>query len=231
MAVLIQNQGKKVKRQKRAILPLILAILLLVITGTFLYINEQVGPVLQAMGTNRVAAIANRIIYDTVIEVLEEEGGYEQLIQLDKDENGRVTALVTNVKDVNHLKANIASRVIERLSEKGTGEIRVPIGSLLNNELLAGRGPRVTIRYIPLGSVQAEVSNMFTSAGINQTRHQIILEVSADISILLPGKNTSTSLQVPVLVGETVIVGNVPESYTNVEGDNSSTLEKINNYT
>ena len=65
-----------------------------------------------------------------------------------------------------------------------------------------------------IGSSSSEFRNQFETAGINQTRHQIILQIDVTISILLPGFTTATNVSSAVTVAETVIVGSVPESYT-----------------
>ncbi|MGI6030587.1 MAG: sporulation protein YunB [Eubacteriales bacterium] len=199
--------------------------------GTAIIVNQRVGPVLQSLGVDRAASSVNRTIYQAVEEVMEEgEIQYDDLVRLETDGESHVTALVTNVPEVNRLKSAITTKVIDQLSATGTGKVGIPLGSLLGPDLLAGRGPLIYIKYVPLGSVKAEISNQFSSAGINQTRHQILLEVETTVGILLPGKNASTQVSVPVLVGESVIVGQVPDSYTNVEGDDGDILDKINNY-
>ena len=93
-------------------------------------------------------------------------------------------------------------------------ELSIPIGTLTGSALLAGRGPRISVRMESVGSSSARFENRFDSAGINQTNHQIALEVDVSVSILLPGFTTATTVSTAVTVAETVIVGSVPETYT-----------------
>ena len=93
-------------------------------------------------------------------------------------------------------------------------ELSIPIGTLTGSALLAGRGPRIRVRMESVGSSTARFNNQFESAGINQTKHQIILEVDVSVAILLPGFTTATKVSTAVTVAETVIVGAVPDTYT-----------------
>ena len=104
--------------------------------------------------------------------------------------------------------------VLEKLSEVTTKELSVPVGTLLGSPFLAGRGPLIRVRMQSVGSSSAHFENAFTSAGINQTKHQIYLVVDVYVSILLPGFSTTTKFSNTYAVAEMVIVGSVPENYT-----------------
>ena len=114
----------------------------------------------------------------------------------------------------NQLQAEILDIVLARIEQVSARELSIPIGSLSGSALLAGRGPRIQVRMESIGSSSSEFRNQFETAGINQTRHQIILQINVSISILLPGFTTTTNVSNAVTVAETVIVGSVPESYT-----------------
>ena len=92
--------------------------------------------------------------------------------------------------------------------------------------LLAGRGPCLRVRMQSVGTATARFDNQFSSAGINQTRHRIILDVDVHVSILLPGLTTYTKVSNEISVAETVIVGGVPETYTYF----STTPDEVENY-
>jgi len=139
---------------------------------------------------------------------------YEAFVTFEKDATGRVTALRSNVAEVNRMQSAISEEILRRLSEVSTSELRIPIGTLTGSALLSGRGPYITVRMQAVGSASAVFRNEFSAAGINQTRHQILLEVDVYMSILLPGIRTSTTVANEIAVAETVIVGSVPESYT-----------------
>ena len=139
---------------------------------------------------------------------------YNVLIHLEKDETGRVAALESNMAAFNRLRSQIADEILRRLSEVSTSELSIPVGTLTGSTLLAGRGPCIRVRMQAVGSTDASLRNAFSAAGINQTRHQILLSVDVYTSILLPGFTASTKVSNEIAVAETVIVGSVPETYT-----------------
>ena len=100
------------------------------------------------------------------------------------------------------------------MSEVSTSELSIPVGTLTGSTLLAGRGPCIRVRMQAVGSADASLRNAFSAAGINQTRHQILLHVDVYTGILLPGFTASTKVSNEIAVAETVIVGSVPETYT-----------------
>ena len=151
---------------------------------------------------------------------------YGRLVSFDKDAEGRVTALKSNMAEFNRLQAAIADDILQRMAEVSTTDLSIPIGTLTGSPLLAGRGPCLHVRMQSVGTATARFDNQFSSSGINQTRHRIILDVDVHVSILLPGLTTYTKVSNEISVAETVIVGGVPETYTYF----STTPDEIENY-
>lgn len=200
------------RRQRRIIWLTMLSAVLLSLTVLVL---SQLRPVLTSMASARVSNSVNRIVTAAVNEAIRNgDINYDAFVSFEKDASGRVTALRSNVAEVNRMQSVIAEEILERLSEMSVSELRIPVGTLTGSALLAGRGPYITVRMQSVGSASAVFRNEFSAAGINQTRHQILLEVDVYMSILLPGIRTSTTVSNEIAVAETVIVGSVPESYT-----------------
>ena len=200
------------RRQRWIIWTTLVCLALLALT---VLVISQLRPVLTSMASARVSNSVNRIVASAVDEAIRNgEIDYDHLISFEKVTSGRVTALRSNVAEVNRMQSAIAEKILQRLTEVSVTELRIPIGTLTGSALLAGRGPYITVRMQSVGSASAVFRNAFSAAGINQTRHQILLEVDVYMSILLPGIRTSTTVSNEIVVAETVIVGNVPESYT-----------------
>ena len=200
------------KRQRTAVW-----LLLIVgsITALICLAVVQMGPILTSMATARVSNTVNRIVVAAVDEAI--QGGeidYSVLVSFEKDAEGKVTALKSNMTAFNRLQSLIADDILLRLSEVSTTELSIPLGTLTGSSLLAGRGPALKIKMQSVGSTTASFRNTFSAAGINQTRHQIMLDVDVHMSILLPGFRTSTKVSNEITVAETVIVGSVPQTYT-----------------
>ena len=199
-------------RQRWAVWLTLAGILLLAL---LILLLAHLRPVLTSMASARVSNSVNRIVASAVEEAIQRgDINYEAFVTFEKDANGRVTALRSNVAEVNRMQSAISEEILRRLSEESTSELRIPIGTLTGSALLSGRGPSITVRMQAVGSASAMFRNEFSAAGINQTRHQILLEVDVYMSILLPGIRTSTTVANEIAVAETVIVGSVPESYT-----------------
>ena len=145
-------------------------------------------PVLTSLATARVSNTVNGIVTAAVNETIYSGGvDYDQLISFEKDNEGKITAVKSNMAEFNRLQSAIIDEVLEKLSEVTTKELSVPVGTLLGSPFLAGRGPLIRVRMQSVGSSSAHFENAFTSAGINQTKHQIYLVVDVYVSILLPG--------------------------------------------
>lgn len=211
-------------RQRAGIWLLTLALVLLAAAVTLLC---HLKPVMTSMATARVSNTVNRIVMAAIDEaVASGQIDYGSFVSFEKDESGRITALRSNMAEVNRMQSEIADEILQRLSEISTSELHIPLGTLTGSALLAGRGPALTVRMQAVGSATATFRNQFSAAGINQTRHQIFLDVEVGMSILLPGLTTSTLVSNEIAVAETVIVGSVPETYTYFSTD----PDEVNQY-
>ena len=192
-----------------------LSLLALALLAAALSLLWHLKPVMTSMAMARVSNMVNRIVSAAVNEAVESgEIDYGNFVIFDKDDTGHITALRSNVAEVNRMQGRIADEILARLAEVSTSELEIPLGTLTGSALLAGRGPSLHVRMQTVGSASAAFRNQFTAAGINQTRHQIFLDVDVYMSILLPGMKTSTKVSNEIAVAETVIVGGVPDTYT-----------------
>lgn len=174
---------------------------------------------LSNLAITRVSNTVNRVVTEAVNDSVSSGAiQYDELIHFEKDSEGRITALQTNMAQFNLLQAQIVSDVLARMSEVSTTELAIPIGTLSGAALLAGRGPSIRIRMQFVGSSTARFDNEFTEAGINQTKHRIMLTVDVSVSILLPGVKAYTKVSNTFSVAETIIVGTVPDSYVHFNG-------------
>lgn len=180
-----------------------------------LFATTQMRPILTSLATTQVSNMVNRIVSEAVDEAIDSGNiTYSDLISFEKDNEGRITAIYSNMAAFNRLQSNILDIILARIDQVSARELSIPVGSLSGSVLLAGRGPRISVRMESVGSSSANFENEFTSAGINQTKHQIVLNIDVAVSILLPGFSTATTVSNSVTVAETVIVGSVPDTYT-----------------
>lgn len=203
-----------------------LAALLLGLTALIVVAGAQMKQLLTQLATTRVTNTVNGIVTQAVNETIDSgEIKYEDLISFEKDNEGKITAVKTNMPEFNRLQSKILKVILERISDVSTKDLSIPVGSLTGVSLLSGRGPLVTVRMQSVGSSTAHLENQFVSAGINQTKHQILLEVDVSVAILLPGFHTATQVSNAFTVAETVIVGTVPGTYTYFSGSSDQTKD------
>lgn len=177
--------------------------------------TAQMRPLLESLATTRVSNTINRIVFEAVNEAIQSgDISYERLISLEKDREGRITAVHSNMAAFNLLQTQILDIILARIDQVSARELSIPVGSLTGSALLAGRGPRISVRMESVGSSSARFANRFESAGINQTKHQIVLQVDVSAAILLPGFTAATDVSNSITVAETIIVGAVPDTYT-----------------
>ena len=153
----------------------------------------------------------NAIVKDIMLD-----GGFDAsgLVVLEREADGSVSAVKTNVAAVNMLAAQVLERAVSQTAEQKIS-VGIPVGNLVGSTLLSGKGPKIPVELMMLSSSVAGFRSELTTAGINQTRHQILLELNIAVSLLMPWRTVSTQVDTEILVSETVIVGKVPESYWN----------------
>lgn len=173
------------------------------------------APILQASAENEAKRFATKVISEAVGEVLHENNDALAgcLSQIDTS-SGTVARMTTDAASANLLKEAILVRVNEALGEQ-TQQVRLPIGTLLGNEWLYGRGPEVPLQIVLAGNVSAEFESDFLSAGINQTQYRLSITVKAGIHTFLPGSRGEMEVETNVLVAEAILVGEVPKVYAN----------------
>lgn len=207
------------RRKRTIMLLLIVSFLAAAVTPMSLYLRKVSGE----MALSDASDLVTIQINDTIAKMMDEgRFDYDYFVSMQKDEAGRITAITSNMPRINTLSAEILSDVVEN-SGGGELDISVPIGNLTGINMLLGRGPAIPVKIIMLTSSRADFRNDIISAGINQTKHQIILEVIVDIDILMPWETLSTQVVSEILVAETVIVGAVPDTYLNLELDDGYT--------
>lgn len=192
------------------------ALLSLTIVGT-----NHLRSLLGNLAVTRVSNMVGRVVMEAVSDAVNSgEIQYNDLISLEKDADGGIAALQSNMAEFNRLQSAITKDILDRLSQVSEMDLTIPLGTLTGSALLVGRGPSLSVRMQSLGSCSAHFENQFDQAGINQTTHRILLCVDVSMSILLPGFRTSTQVSNAFSVAETVIVGDVPGSYTYFDSGN-----------
>ncbi|MCI7136736.1 MAG: sporulation protein YunB [Candidatus Limivicinus sp.] len=201
-------------RRNRGISILFLLVaLLLFLAAASLYLKDVSTAIAVSDASDAVTVSINNAIADIM-----RDGDYsaDYFVTFEKSEAGEITAISSNMARINALSAKILDRIVGA-TDTHMLTVNIPVGNLTGVSLLMGRGPKVPVKIITMTSSRVEFNNSIVTAGINQTKHQINLEVIVDIDILVPWGTESTQVITEVLIADTIVVGRVPDTYLSME--------------
>lgn len=200
---------RSLRRMVRVLLVLIVICIIL-----FFVFRSKYTDAVQDLAQTQVMNSTSDLINDSIDRQIELGNiQYNRIVFFEKDLNGRITALKTNMSEVNRLKTDILNRINDEILAMDTSMLGVPLGSLFFPEFFSGRGPSIPVEILSIRNSDASFSSDFSAAGINQTLHQLNLQISVDVAVLVLGKTKSFTVTSQVVVAETVIVGQVPNTY------------------
>jgi len=192
----------------------------------FLLFRGKFRPVIQDLAETQVKNTTSDLTNDAIAKQIAAGNiAYDRIVYFEKDLNGRITALKTNIGEVNRLKTDILNIINDEILALDTSDIGIPIGSLFLPEFFSGKGPAIPIHILAIRNSDANFSSTFTQAGINQTLHRLNMHVSVDVAVLILGQTSSFTVDSEVVVAETVIVGEVPEAFFHTGGSNGPERE------
>lgn len=195
---------------------LLLAFIMLV---TLALLRSRVYPVLRSLAETQVKNTASDLINDAIAEQIAMGNiQYDRIVYFEKDLNGRITALKTNIGEINRLKTDVLNIINDEILSTDESSLGVALGSLFLPEFLSGKGPKLPVRILVIRNSEADFYSDFSEAGINQTLHKLNMEVFLDVTVLVLGTTTEFTISSHMVVAETVIVGDVPETYLKTGG-------------
>ena len=208
---------KEEKNGRRFIAPLVLLLLASVcfLISALVYLKTISCQIAVSDASDIMILQVNKAISQVL-----QEGAYqaEDFVELEKNNSGEVTAVRSNMAQINALSTVLLERVVG-LTENRTITVSIPAGNLTGISLLMGRGPGIPVEIMVLTSSHVEFRNNILTAGINQTKHQISLLVIVDIDVLVPWGTESTQVCTEVLISDTVLLGQVPQTFLQYEGN------------
>ncbi|MBR4309131.1 MAG: sporulation protein YunB [Oscillospiraceae bacterium] len=196
----------------------VVAFTLILMGVASLVFRSRLAPMAEELICTQVDNQASDVINGAIaIQLASGEISYDRMVDIETDREGRVTAVRTNVAEVNRLKTSILSQVDQMLTGLSTEELSVPVGSVILPEFFSGRGPFIPVRILAVRSSDAVFRNEFSAAGINQTLHRISIDIHVKVTILTWSGTLEIPVDTAVLAAETVIVGTVPTTYFGME--------------
>lgn len=207
-------RGRKSKRKKAFFI--IIAILVVLVYG-FVWVDKNIKPTVLAISEVQARKVATQAINEAVKNIIKDDIKYKDLIFVNFDKEGKVTMMQANTIMINNIASDVALEVQENIRNIATKETKIPIGNALNSQLF--KGPNIKITILPQGTVTVDFATEFVESGINQTIHRIYLVIITDVRVIVPLASDVIRIATNVPVAETIIVGEVPESYVFIPED------------
>ena len=212
------------RRKRHWKLPLLL--LLALVIWAFAALRARLWPVVRSLAQTQVINTASDLINDAILEqIMEGQIQYDRIVYFEKDLNGRITALKTNMAEVNRLKTETLNIINDEIMAEDTEHLGVSLGSLILPEFFSGKGPSIPVRILSIRNSDASFQSEFTEAGINQTLQKLRMDVILDVTILVLGQTETFTVASQMVVAETIIVGDVPATYLQTGGHHGTQRE------
>ena len=212
-----RRRGPRPERGSGRLLALVIGVGLAL--AVIFLIDSALRPTLTALAQARVENAVTRIVNDAVNGTLTSEAiSYSDLVTLEKDAAGQVSVLAADTAQLNALRTGILDEVLAQVEQLDSQELGVPLGSLTGFATASDLGPVLPVRVLTAAVPTADFENVFTSAGINQTLHRIMLKVRVECTLLIPGGTVDTAVEAQVCAAETLLVGQVPDAYLELPG-------------
>ena len=202
-----------------------LIILLIIFVGMLLLFRLRYSNVILNLAKTKVVNSTSDLINDAVAQQIASENiQYERIVYFEKDINGKITALKTNIAEVNRIKTDTLNVINDEILEVDQSDLGIPLGSLFLPEVLSGKGPQVPVKILSIRNSDGYFESSFIQAGINQTLHQVHMFVLVDVAVLVLGRTMIFKVESDVVVAETIIVGDVPDTF--FQGGNYGTQKE-----
>ena len=196
-----------------------LILLVLLLTAAVIAMEQNLSQTMLDMAFARAYSMAVETINRAVKQAMGQGVAYEELIDAQMDAQGRVSMLRANTMRMNELASQTALLAERELGSAENQVVEIPLGAALGVSFLSGFGPRLEVQILPVGAVHTSFDTEFETAGINQTRHKIFLNLRATVSLIVPTGSQLVEVTSTVPIAESIIVAEVPESFVDVNNE------------
>ena len=211
---------RRKKHLRRALIALL--VLAALAACALAWLETNLTEVVLSLAQAQARALAVQALNDTADDIVFSGVTYDQLMAVTLDDSGQIRLIQANTPEMNRLAARASLTAQQKIAGLEQQSLYVPLGSALGMTIFAGAGPLIEVRILPVGAVNAGFTTEFETAGINQTRHKISLTLTAQVELVIPTGAMEVQVVTQVAVAESIIVGQVPDSYVTVEDANTS---------
>lgn len=202
----------------RRIIKIVILFILISLVAYNLFVSYiAMMKTVESIAQSHMEEVANKAIHNAILTASANSSVYSDLITIEKGDDGSIRSLSLNPRAANQFKSEISIAVLDYLDGENRYVINVPIGNFFGSEFFAGMGPTVKLRIIPFDIVNIDFESKFTPAGINQVLHRVEVKVDIKIGAILSGYEGISDVSSSAVVSETVIIGDVPDTYLNIK--------------
>ncbi len=208
---------KRHKTWLRPSRPFVILLVLALCTYIVFAFLFSVRPIVNAVAQSALDNLATKIIYKSTAKVFGDAAiQYDDLVTISRDDSNKITGITIDAVKMNQIKSDLALDILNNVMAVEETGLAIPLGNFTQNEFFSGMGPKIPFKIVPYNSVYVDYSDKFVAMGINQTSHNVYMDIKTQISAILPGLRTNAEINTSVMVAQTVIVGEVPETYMGV---------------
>lgn len=197
---------------------------LLIVTffgASIYFIDAMMRPAILSASDVETRAKVTEIVNSVIVNEYSKKFNYENIINVEKDKDGNIVMIKADTLRMSKISCDVALECQSQLKKVGTIGLKLPLGYIFKNNLLAFFGPNITIKMCPIGYIETKYLSDFESAGINQTRHKIYVQVKTNMRIIVPLNSKDIEIKNEVPISETIIVGKVPDTAINLGLDSA----------
>ncbi|WP_294375180.1 sporulation protein YunB [uncultured Clostridium sp.] len=208
------------RKNYRFIKVILLIIIIFVIFNIFIvFFDKRVLPSILEISNIMAKNQALNIINEKSIEILNEDFKYDEMIRIQRDNEGNINLIQADNVKLNYIAAKLSNECNKEFENMKDVKISVPLGWSSNRSIFYRIGPNINMYIEPIGNIETSYESKFESAGINQTRHKIYLNITAQIRMKMPIANQETTVTTQVPVSDTIIVGKIPNMAWSIENE------------
>lgn len=223
-----RRRGRRIRpgfsRRQKVVLRvyLIVGIVFFLVGSLLVTAERRLKPSFLEIARMRAQQVATEMLNRAINEKIAQSIRYQDLVRIERNSEKGIAIVEQNTGEISRLLTDVTLEVQNALNTLAEEPIQIPLGQVFGSELLAAMGPRVTVKVVPVGTVELQVVDRVESVGINQTRHKIYVVVETTIKIVIPLLSSNVSVRTEVPLTDFSIVGEVPQFYMKLENINST---------
>ena len=196
---------------------LFVIIAIVIVFNSFLYLfQKRILPTVLDIAEIVMRSEAVKVINEETMRIYEENFNYDDIMKIEKDPYVKINIIRSDKIKQNNLTAEVVLGCNEKLKNLGELGTKIPLGYMTNNAFFYRMGPKITVNMEQIGNINTSYDSTFESAGINQVRHKIYLNVDVKMRLVVPLASKDVELTCEIPVAETIIVGKIPDTTVNI---------------